>query len=230
MGSAVLRSGGRDLDIFEEIFLFGEYDFPPEVDRLLRSREQVHVVDLGGNIGLFGLRMLEQLPGSTITSFEPDIQNLGLLAECIREADATERWSIRTEAAGVEPGSVEFLGGHEADSRIVGPGQGTHAVPVADVFGALGDCDLLKIDIEGGEWAILADPRLASTPLLAVVLEIHGYSRPSDDIRQAASELLGGAGFEVRHVGWNPIGVGRVWGWRSAATMARLPPAGDKTT
>jgi hypothetical protein len=51
-------------------------------------------------------------------------------------------------------------------------------VPVRDVFPYMQECDLLKIDIEGGEWGLLADPRFASTSAKALVMEVHPEARP----------------------------------------------------
>mgnify|MGYP001165761711 CR=1 FL=1 len=211
----LLRSGGRDLDIFEEIFHAGEYDPPDEVAAILRARPRPRVVDLGGNIGLFALRMFQRLPGCTVTSFEPDPGNLELLLACRAAAGLADRWTVHPVAAGVVEGRAAFLSGQEADSRVVAPGLGTIEVPVWDVFEHLGGCDLLKIDIEGGEWDILADERFGAAGATAVALEFHGYRRPfGDDIRAAATELLRRCGYLVRHVAWHPVGVGRLWAWR----------------
>lgn len=215
VGTVVMRSGGRDLDILEEIFASREYDPPPEVTDLLRRRSRPHVVDLGGNIGLFALRMFELLPGCTVASFEPDPDNLALLERCRRVSGLEGRWTIHAAAAGTKDGSADFLGGREADSRLIAPGHGTLLVPVRDAFDHFHGCDLLKIDIEGGEWEIVSDERFAAVPAVAVVMEFHGYRRPHRDIRGAAGELLSRCGYEVRHVAWDPVGVGRVWAWRA---------------
>ena len=50
---------------------------------------------------------------------------------------------------------------------------------MVDVFATLeGHVALLKIDIEGAEWAILEDPRLAALDAEAIVLEWHAMGCP----------------------------------------------------
>lgn len=48
------------------------------------------------------------------------------------------------------------------------------SVAAADVLPYLADTDLVKMDIEGGEWEILADPRLGARLHQALVLGHHG--------------------------------------------------------
>ena len=55
----------------------------------------------------------------------------------------------------------------------------------------------MKIDIEGGEWAILADERLAAAGAMVIVMEWHARNSPSDDPHHAATALLERAGYTV---------------------------------
>jgi FkbM family methyltransferase len=129
-----------------------------------------------------------------------------------------ERWTICAVAAGVAPGTAEFLAGLAADSRIPtgdDEREGVISVPVVDVFEHLDGCDLLKIDIEGGEWEILADERFTAAGPPAVVLEFHGYGKPRKDIRGAVTELLEGHGYTVQHTKWDPVLVGQLWAYRA---------------
>ena len=48
---------------------------------------------------------------------------------------------------------------------------------MADVLGQIAEADLVKMDIEGGEWGILADPRIARQR--ALVLEYHPRGLPA---------------------------------------------------
>jgi hypothetical protein len=90
---------------------------------------------------------------------------------------------------------------------------GSVEVPMVDVMPRLADADLVKIDIEGGEWALLADPRFAEAR--AVVLEYHPYGCPTDDPRRSAHELLHAHGFEVTPLFYEPDnGVGMLWATR----------------
>jgi FkbM family methyltransferase len=104
------------------------------------------------------------------------------------------------------------------DKAVYGRG-GTSAartieVTVVDLF-LQPPFDLLKIDIEGAEWPILADRRLASYPARAIVLEWHRRMCPAFDPQLHARQLLATAGYEV--LGDEPSGTpanGLMWGLR----------------
>jgi hypothetical protein len=85
-----------------------------------------------------------------------------------------------------------------------------------DVLDQVAAADLVKIDIEGGEWEILLDPRFAESPPRALVLEYHAAGCPTDDPRAAALDALRGAGMQVQPL-WHDAaaGVGMAWAWRS---------------
>ncbi len=68
-------------------------------------------------------------------------------------------------------------------------------VPTIDLFPYLRRADLAKIDIEGAEWPILADPRLADLSSLVIVFEYHRVGAPSLPARDAADGILRAAGF-----------------------------------
>jgi hypothetical protein len=84
-----------------------------------------------------------------------------------------------------------------------------------DVLPQLADADLVKIDIEGAEWPILADDRFRELKARLVVLEYHAECSPQPDPAAAAEQALVSAAYEVRHVGRKPaFGAGLLWGVR----------------
>jgi hypothetical protein len=97
-------------------------------------------------------------------------------------------------------------------------------VPAVDVFPFLEDVDLLKIDIEGAEWRLLADPRFASVPARAIALEYHPHDCPDADPGTLARRLLAEAGYQTLETEFDlPPGHGMLWAWRSEGT----PTAGQ---
>jgi FkbM family methyltransferase len=229
-----LRHGTRDIVVFREIFGVNPwpnvYEPPPEVEAILRERPAPRIVDLGGNIGLFGLFALGRWPGSTVESFEPDPTNLPLLRRAIEANRLESRWSVHTAAVSDAGGRSDFVSGLNAESQLAGVGdpgarvadarplsEGEQiSVPVVDLFATITDpIALLKIDIEGAEWAILQDPRLVHLPADAIVLEWHAMGSPDADAHGAARRLLASAGYEhLRDV--EAAGqTGVVWAWRS---------------
>ena len=228
-----VRHGTRDIVVFREIFGVhpwpNVYEPPAEVEEILRERPAPRIVDVGGNIGLFGLFALGRWPGSTVESFEPDPTNLPLLQRAIAANRLESRWSVRAAAVSNATGRSDFVSGLNAESQLTGMGdpaarvadarplsEGERiSVPVVDLFTALTDrVSLLKIDIEGAEWAILQDPRLARLQADAIVLEWHAMGSPDPDAHGAARRLLASAGYEQLRDVEAAGQTGVVWAWR----------------
>ena len=227
---AVLRHNHYDAHVLHENVRDPFYRPPPAVHEMLSSRrDELRVLDLGGNIGCFGLMVLGRYPGARVVAFEPDPANLAVLKQCIERNDYAVRWTVVEACAGPADGETPFVGGQGALSRMPLPGDGTGdaptiTVPVVDVFPYLEGVDLLKIDIEGGEWAILYDERFAAHAPPAVLMEWHSYDCPEDNPRRAAAHRLGSLGFEVLHEKPPAVpdtepyyGAGALWGWRKDA-------------
>ncbi|HXR29479.1 MAG TPA: FkbM family methyltransferase, partial [Solirubrobacteraceae bacterium] len=203
-GSALkvhLRHGSRDVEIFNEIFAAGResYEPPAEVAAVLGSLGPLSIGDLGANIGLFGIFALQRWPVASMRSFEPDPANAALLRATIAANDAAARWELVAVAVSNADATATFEAGMLSESRLAADGCTDAAmieVPVVDLFAQL-PVDLLKIDIEGAEWAILGDARLACHPARAIVLEWHQRMCPALDPRRTARELLEAAGYEA---------------------------------
>lgn len=220
-GTVFLRSGTGDFDIFEEIFRARAYTPPRAVRALLGDAPRI--ADLGANVGLFSAWALSEFPGARTRLFEPDPANLAVLRECIAASPDPAAWDLRPAAAGTAAGTLAFRSGKFQHSRAATGEEAPEdvvEVPVIDVFELLGDADLVKIDIEGGEWPILGDERLARIPAKAVVLEYHRRPEmPPGEPPQVAEDLLRAAGFDqIEHRFWNPPWVGELWAWRSASS------------
>jgi hypothetical protein len=111
---------------------------------------------------------------------------------------------------------VSFTAGRVTGGRIsTDAGTGSLRVRGRDVFRDLVAADLLKMDIEGGEWAILQDVRLGETSLRAVVVEFHPWGCQEPDPEACARRLLSKAGFTVGPADRVGPGLGIVWAWRT---------------
>ena len=182
------------------------------------------MLDLGANIGLFGALASSLWPRAQITAFEPDPANAAVHERAIAANGLGERWQLVRAAAGASAGQVRFTAGLDASSHLADlPGDaagadGTITVERRDVLGLVAAADLVKLDIEGGEWAILVDPRFALGPPRAIVLEYHAAGCPSQDPRAAAFGALEAAGMRTAEI-WHdePGRVGMLWGWRPGA-------------
>lgn len=215
-----IRHNTADPLVLDEIFYTGHYELPEHVARLLDSLERPPVLlDLGANIGLFGVWALDRFPGAEITAFEPDPKNAAVLRMCIDASEAVDRWRLIEAAAAERDGQVTFLSGEFSRSRIE-PDRGGLQVEAVDVFPYFDGVDLAKVDIEGGEWAILGDPRFRGLRVPALVLEYHSDQAPGPDPRSAALEAVRGAGYEADVVREFGPGQGMLWAWRPARAAA----------
>jgi FkbM family methyltransferase len=221
--TVVIRHRTRDADILREIFGGGAgghcYEPPPEVAGLLENGAPPRVLDLGGNIGLFGAWVFGRWPGASATSYEPDPANGRLLAETIAANGLGGRWEQVEAAVATQAGRARFAAGDFADSRLTEGGGAAIEVPTVDIFGLDHGVDLLKVDIEGGEWPILREPRLAGLRARAVVLEWHGRESQEPDAHETVHRLLRAAGYtRIEDAGRDlEADVGVLWAWRPGA-------------
>jgi FkbM family methyltransferase len=202
-----LRHDTSDLDILDEVFGRRLYRLPDPVRAALGATPRV--LDLGGHIGLFGAWILSELPAATLTSVEADPANAALLE---RAAGAEPRWNLLPVVAAARDGELPFATGAFAESQIT---EGAPTQEARDVLPLMAEADLVKIDIEGGEWALLTDPRFATLPTPALVLEYHPAGCPDQDPHAFVHELLHTAGYATREIDNVPLGAGMLWAWRA---------------
>ena len=219
--AVAIRSGSADFDIFEEIFRARTYDPVPEVrEALARLDRPLVVLDAGANIGLFSIWVLNEFAVASIRLVEPDPANVDVLEATIAASNRSPgTLALHPVAAGTAPGSVAFRAGGFQMSRAARTSELAEEdlidVPVIDVLPLMRDADLVKLDIEGAEWAILADERLRTTGIRALVVEYHlAEGGPDGDLATAAENLLRSQGFAVKQLFWNPPHVGQLWAWR----------------
>jgi FkbM family methyltransferase len=212
-----IRHNTADPLVLDEIFYTGHYELPEHVVALLDGLGRPpRILDLGANIGLFGVWALDRFPGARITAFEPDPTNADVARRCIEANGDADRLQLIEAAAMDRDGGVEFLSGVFSRSRIES-GEGTIQVKAVDVFPFLENVDFAKVDIEGGEWSILGDPRFRRLRVPAIVLEYHPDQAPGPDPRAMALQAVRGAGYEAEVVDEFGPGQGMLWAWRTAS-------------
>jgi FkbM family methyltransferase len=137
------------------------------------------VVDLGAHIGLVSLWFARQYAPRLIVAVEPLASN----AELARENLA--RNGVRAEvieaAVGETDGTVRFQEAPDSNKgRVAVEGRPVRMVSVATVLASIpdgGEIDLLKMDIEGAEEAVLA----GETPWLGRVRSVLAELHPNVD-------------------------------------------------
>jgi FkbM family methyltransferase len=227
-----------DAWVLEEIFRFGAYR-PPHaaLEALAVAGQAPRVLDLGGHAGMFGLWARERWPRAVVRSYEPDPGNAATLRACIEANALGELWQLVEAAAGAQPGEVvlhssfhlsrvaeaddtslqEFQSGISAALPFLAGRELVRShritVPRHDVLPELARADLVKLDIEGGEWGILADPRFPRTGARALVMEYHPRYAPAGDADALVLALLERAGFRAEVVSRDADGA-TLWAWR----------------
>jgi FkbM family methyltransferase len=216
--AVAIRHHTGDVMVLDEIFSQREYELPEPVRTALSEVSgPLEVLDLGANIGLFGAWLLGCFPDARIVAFEPDPGNAAVHRRTIAANDEPGNWRLIEAFAAVAPGSVPFAAGSHATSRQSDE-EDAIVVEGVDVFDYLDGIDLLKVDIEGAEWPLLADPRFREAPARAIVLEYHSDGCPHPDAGPAAAEALEAAGYETLPGTTKPVyGAGVLWGVRLSA-------------
>lgn len=201
-----------DLHVLREVFLDGEYALgaqhagTPPVDT---------IVDLGANIGVSVRFFALEHPAARILAVEPDPRAFALLER--NTADLPQVTRVRA-AAGDHDGEMTLYVGDElwSSSMTAHDGAATETtVPMRTLASLLaewsdGDRDghrdgdarragrLLKVDIEGGEHAVLAQPGVLDG-VHTVLGEYHERFCPAT--QDEFFGLLRDAGFTVAPVG-----------------------------
>ena len=147
---------------FHGAFEGGEIAFAAAV---LRQSAAPVVIDVGSNIGLHIVAWAEAVPALTGYAFEPVASNRKLLEANLRQHELLGRVHVEASALGLATGSVVL---HETDdaaySSVLETGQrnivASYDVPVTTVddyitANAIERLDMLKIDVEGYEDAVL---------------------------------------------------------------------------
>jgi FkbM family methyltransferase len=216
--TVIIRHRSVDSATLAEVFHHRWYFPPAEVEAAIG--EPRLILDLGANIGLFGVVASSLWPAAQIVGYEPDPANAAVHARTIEANDLGERWTLVTEAAGAHDGQIRFVAGLGTSSHVLDVGDTSGPVaPIVvakrDVMAAIASADLVKIDIEGGEWEILGDPRFAAAPPRALVIEYHPEGCPEDDPHAAAEQALSAAGLRTTPIWEGADGVGMLWASRS---------------
>ncbi len=214
-GPAVcLRDGTADIYSLAQVFDDAHAEIPgPALDALRALARPLAVLELGANIGAWGANLAAHVPVGRMTSFEPDPANAATLRATIRANGREADWNVVQACAAATDGVVSFRAQGSGLSHA-GEGAGTIRVAARDAFAAMDGVDLLKIDIEGAEWALLADPRFEALRCPVVSLEYHPHLRPGSDGAALARGALERAGYAVLAGPGGDRDTGVLWGVR----------------
>ncbi|MDO8559765.1 MAG: FkbM family methyltransferase [bacterium] len=186
----------RDWGCVEEIVGSDEYGFTRE---LLTGTASPLVVDLGANIGLFSLHIFRHAPQAEVHAAEASAETFRVL-ERNRALQPQRRWRTYHVAVWKEDGTVPFLDlPASTSSRISFTPAAATTVPAQSLPSLLErmvgprTVDLLKMDIEGAELAVLPTSASSLTRVRHLLVELHTNIGPIHDavtaLRQAFPHL-----------------------------------------
>jgi len=122
-----------------------------------KAPQQVRtVLDIGGNVGLFGITARAAFPNATIHVYEPNPH----LEKYLKVQGEAGRFQYFMDAVGLDDGKV-FLNFHEDSVQTrseVSTGGNIDQIAFRHAIEKLGgQVDFLKMDCEGAEWQLFED-------------------------------------------------------------------------
>jgi len=202
-----LRPTYADFFIFQEVIVGDDY----RIDTLPKPLGTV--VDLGMNIGLFTLKVAPD--AERVVSLEPVQENFEMARRTLTRAGLDHKVTfLKAAVAGESNGTVRIYssdsnaGGHSMFHDHATQWGDTHyedvpAICLADLFAREGitHCSLLKCDVEGAEFDVIANtPLEVLSSIDRILMEVHLNVIDWDPRR--LSEFTGRlalAGFHVQH-------------------------------
>ncbi|MFN3216144.1 MAG: FkbM family methyltransferase [Acidimicrobiales bacterium] len=171
------------------------------------------VVDAGAHVGTFAA--MATLFADRVVAFEPNPDNLELLRANIDD-NGLDSIEVRAQALWSDT-EGRNISGRSSWTSVVDDdtaGDDTERVDVAtttltDLLNEIGQVDLLKIDIEGAEFAVFEH---TSDEMLRRIRRIAGEIHPVHGDADAIVKQLEGAGFDVTlkkgpfHEPWSALG------------------------
>jgi FkbM family methyltransferase len=185
----------RDYGVAYEIFVHEFYR------QAVTTQPARLIVDLGANVGYSCIYFLERYPHARLIAFEPHPHHIERLKANLALNNALHLVTLYPNAASNRSGQSMLSDLGASSSTMVSAGSKQFAVDRIDVFPLLlgKKIDILKMDIEGGEYEILSDDRLFDLDVKIVIMEWHRTSDDRDD-RTWCVERLQKAGYRIENI------------------------------
>lgn len=133
-------------------------------------------VDVGAHIGSVTVAVLLDNPDATAICVEPIPENVAALRENLALNGLTERATVIEGAVGTDAVFYRFAGTEHLETNryianstgiVFGESQSSERIAVRRVaLSELLPCAAMKLDCEGGEWALFRQRGLATVPLI----------------------------------------------------------------
>jgi FkbM family methyltransferase len=198
--------------VFKEIFMNDVYDIDELVKKLPANPL---IIDIGANVGYFGVQLLSKIPNANILAYEPMPVNVKFYQEMIQQNESLKKSVSLFQMAvtGKKQDYVELFSDAEDQEQVVASvitgfnKQNTNCfkvpcISMTDIIlnNGLSNIDLLKMDCEGSEFDIMyeTDPILIKR-INTMVIEVHDLDDEKKNVI-AFSTYLRSLGYIVKHV------------------------------
>jgi FkbM family methyltransferase len=198
-----------DYDIAWQIYWRGDYEAPQAL------RDVRKVVDLGANVGYSCLYWCNKYPECRVTAFEPHPAHVAIMKDNLARNGLLGRVNVVVAAAGANERNA-YLTDARTSSSVTEQAAGFE-IRVLDIFQqsewAMEPIDILKIDIEGGEYELLFDPRFRELNVRTLVIEWHNTQEYPDG-KAVCLQKLHEFGYKT-HIGSEDLPLaGLIWASR----------------
>ena len=169
------------------------------------------VFDIGSHIGTYSILCARKLASNgRVVAFEPTNVTREYLVKHLAWNGVTDRVTVRASCCSDKPGTAKFyvkIGDAEAQNSLR-PDERFDVVEVeattidAEAAKVGRTPDLIKIDVEGGEWDVLQGAEATLTkrrPL--ILLSVHPDRLPESVTEESILERLHGLGYKTRILG-----------------------------
>lgn len=204
-----------DLQTAHEMFV-GEAYLPPWP---LDSTDVRRIVDLGSNVGYSVVYFCSQFPWARVEAYEPHPVHARYLREHVELNGLGDRVAVHEVAVAAVSGNLLLTDCGTHSQLVAISNEPTVRVAVIDWLDTARDqvIDLLKIDIEGGEFDLIDDPRFEKLKVRHLVIEWHTSGEASETETRVCRRLeaLGFCTVPGSIAGELPgLKFGLVWGTR----------------
>jgi len=199
--TAQIRSEA-DESVFEEIFVDRDYKL---LDQPITQSKAI-ILDIGAHTGYFAIYASVLNPTTQILSFEPEPSNFKLLKENLKQNRIHNAKAKNLAVAGTNSPRTLIISedshNHslltEAVQKPQPQTQTTTQTTTLDlILKAHDHCDLIKMDVEGAEYEILAATQPETfTKIKTLFIEYHEFT--PDQNHQTLIQLLKAQGFKTQ--------------------------------
>jgi len=165
------------------------------------KRPLERILDVGSNVGFFGVAARERFPDALIHAYEPNPVLQSHLTNQAKEFD----FRYFAEAVGGHGGKVNMTFGAGTDTnlgRVDEAGNGSIAkIPLEEAVARLGGhVDFMKMDCESGEWEMFEESKCWSS-IQAISMEYHLFH---GETHQEVADIVRNLGYSAESWVYDP--------------------------